>query len=773
MTMSNFTLILFSDIHFGCRPLENQNPVIEGFCKDVKDSCHKRNGEKFLFCIGDLVQAADSNQLYQDFKENILEKISKECEIPNENFLLIPGNHDAQKTVIEGIKEERFKKVKSHLSEGKFNDYLENEPSIIRPFENFMGISSEYINSKWDKSSIKDFSINKEWKVACLNSALLTFAHIDEIKDSKYLCVDTRSLSKWISDNQESKKILLMHHPLEELSDWAREELISLINTNFNLVVTGHTHSQFASTPLGAEVSSIHCQLPHLFHDKSEDAMGYAIIDFRSNVPYQIEYREWNNRRHRFVPGTSFVDDDLGVLELESFHAMKKAMETASAVENDIDLMLKEAMKVYCNIPELEWEDRFVSRHPVEAYMKIPKEELIGEDEVVKMNGDIMVLSPRDFGLTCYGLHFAKMLCSKHNEIPIFIDNPNCKLNKLKDQIQNKVKSYNISEKDIHWFIIDEWILPKEQEKELLSYLHESYPGVRLFLLSPRSERFFTKSDLLGNHKETQYLYLTPLSRPQLRHLASTFNQFRYIAEEDILLKRLDNDIRSFNMHRSPMNCINLLYVFGSAFDRNPVNRTEVLQRVLNLIFENDTPPVYSTTPDLKDCIRVLGLLSRKMIMEQVFTFSKTSFIEFVNGYSINQDLKVDSEYLFRLLLRNHIIMPELDKFRFKASYWVYFFAACRMQVDREFTKYLIEDMHYLNYPLILEFYSGLSREENEIIKKVTSDLDVVSANVKEKLRLPKGWAPYNLIKVKSSDAQKRRVLDCLDNEIRGSNLPS
>lgn len=771
--MSNFSLILFSDIHLGCRPLENQNPVLQGFCKDVIEMCEKREGDKFLICVGDLVQAADQDNLYDEFRTSILDKIMEATNTSNENIYVLPGNHDAQKEEIEKIKDARFDIVKGLKTEDAFNDYVRTNLSVGIPFVNFMKFTEKYRNSKWDNATFSSFALSDNWKVACLNSALLTFAHIDGIHDSKFLGVDTRSLSKWISENSVSKKILLMHHPLEDMADWAKDELTSLINTNFNLVITGHTHSQFIGTPLGTEISSIHCRLPHLFHDKSEDAMGYAIIDFKDGIPFRIQYREWNMRRHRFVPGTSFVDDDLGILELQASELIKKEMETACSIQADLDSEYKEAMKAYADVPDLKWQDRYISRHPVETSIKIPVQDLISEKEVIDMEGDIMILSPRDYGLTCYGRHFAKVLWKDFKQIPIFIDNPNLKINRIKAHIETKLELYKIKEDQIKWFIIDEWCISKDKEKELCSFLHESYPDTRLLFLSPRSERFFTNSDALISRKELQYLYLTPLSRNQIRHLVSTFNRHKFIAEEDAILQRLDNDIRSFNMHRSPMNCINLLYVFGSSFDRNPVNRTEVLERVLNLIFENDNPPIYSTTPDLKDCIRVLGLLSMQMIRNKDFNFSRKQFVDYVNEYSIQQDLKVDSVYLFDLLLRNHIIMPELDRFRFKASYWVYFFAACRMRVDSEFKDYIITDSLYLNYPLILEFFSGLSREENDILKILSTDLDAIILNVKIKLKVPKGWAPYNIIKVNPSEAQKKRVIESLDTEIRGSNLPA
>ena len=52
--------------------------------------------------------------------------------------------------------------------------------------------------------------------------------------------------------------------------------------------------------------------------------------------------------------------------------------------------------------------------------------------------------------------------------------------------------------------------------------------------------------------------------------MVSVYNNKRKIGEEEVVLKRLNDDIQNFNMHRTPLNCISLLEVFSSSFDENP-----------------------------------------------------------------------------------------------------------------------------------------------------------------------------------------------------------
>ena len=92
---------------------------------------------------------------------------------------------------------------------------------------------------------------------------------------------------------------------------------------------------------------------------------------------------------------------------------------------------------------------------------------------------------------------------------------------------------------------------------------------------------------------------MAPMQLSQLRNIVSVYNRKHRIGEEDVVLKRLNDDIQNFNMHRTPLNCISLLEVFSNSFEDNPVNRTEKIERLLRIIFENEEVPNYKSLPDV------------------------------------------------------------------------------------------------------------------------------------------------------------------------------
>src|SRR5690606_14719500 len=118
--------------------------------------------------------------------------------------------------------------------------------------------------------------------VYCLNSTLcscggLPDEHGKEICDKHCLHVDTRTLQQWLLENRSNQKMLVMHHPVGWLAEWAQVELNSIIDEQFQLVVSGHVHcpsAKYASSGVGGAVFAV---APALFTRKSEE-LGYSFI---------------------------------------------------------------------------------------------------------------------------------------------------------------------------------------------------------------------------------------------------------------------------------------------------------------------------------------------------------------------------------------------------------------------------------------------------------------------------------------------------------------
>src|SRR5207249_867128 len=110
----------------------------------------------------------------------------------------------------------------------------------------------------------------------------------------------------------------------------------------------------------------------------------------------------------------------------------------------------------------------------------------------------------------------------------------------------------------------------------------------------------------------------------RIRELVIAYIEGLDALDEDLVTKRITEDIDALNIHRTPLNCFFLLKLAEQAFDDSPVNRTEVIHRVLYLLFyQFDKIPRYATRPDLKDCEYALGYFCEGLVKSGKSTFTK------------------------------------------------------------------------------------------------------------------------------------------------------
>lgn len=267
---------------------------------------------------------------------------------------------------------------------------------------------------------------------------------------------------------------------------------------------------------------------------------------------------------------------------------------------------------------------------------------------------------------------------------------------------------------------------------------------------------------------------MAPLQTSQIRSMVEIYNKHKHIGQNDIVLKRLDDDIQNFNMHRTPLNCITLLEVFSNSFDENPVNRTAVIEKVLRIIFDNEEVPSYKSLPDVKDCEFALGYYCEQMIRKEEFYFNAQQFSDELYDFCRTQKITIDVNYLFDLLLKNHIICQyETNLYGFRFAYWVYYFAAMRMSKSKKFAQFILDKENYAHYPEVIEFYTGSDRTKNDAADIVKRDIVRISKTVHEKVGMPEGINPFSRLRLETTDEQVKKAIKQLENNLQKTKLPN
>ena len=567
-----------------------------------------------------------------------------------------------------------------------------------------------------------------------------------------------------------------MHHPTEWLTDWAGEAINTLCYRHFNLVLTGHIHKKDAFYIHDGVDSYVLCSSPQLFSRKS-DLLGYSILNIGEGFcDLSIHYRQWAH--DRFVAGTSFSKNDTGKLRLDLSDAdradsvSEKYTTSYKHILKRLENNLQKCLKCYTSLPAV-WVLPNIA----------DKSEFYSDDETAVINPasnlhspfrNCIVIAPRQFGLSSLGRYLSLAAWrSTLNQYAMYIDSSELQNHEtaIEEYINNRLDELGLEMVHLKAIILDEGSAIHSRK---INNIKKLLPNIPLTVLLSKDD-----SDINVEQKGEQlstsfeHLYLWSLERAQMRELVRKFIDTGYDLEEDAALQRLVEDIANLNVHRTPLICLTLLAVYSSGIETSPVNRTDMFERFLFLIFFSYKKfPDYSRVPDMKDALAVVGAFCEGIIRRKHNGFRKDEFILSSTKFCKEMSIDVDCSQLFEVMHRENIIVRTGDNFFFRYVHWVYFFGAHRMHHDKKFCSFVLNESYYMNFPEVIEFYSGVDRRREELLSILISDLRNVNEAFENRTRIGADFDPYSAARWTPNGDTISVLKDHLTKEAERSNLP-
>lgn len=755
---------------------ENEGLVLSKFITDVEEQVKKfKYDDIYVIIGGDLVFAASDDD-YQKFDEIIIQELMRVLKVDRTHFIIAPGNHDVNQSFVKSVDDSFIPIFEEKYGEEKFNNLIRKkvqEPIIFGKFEAFCHYMKTSMGCEDYSLMANMYEINDTWSIHVLNSAIMSCGAYMNNDDQGHLGVDTRSLYEFFKKDKHSKKILMMHHPEYFCMDWVNHELRKLYGNEYALILTGHTHDQdlYCDNKKGY----VRCEAPQLFTDKYHDVLGYNFIELEGDKISKIIYREWFEKRNKFRSGISFTDDDEGQGIVTFYNEEPKI---ANQMDSDkISIIMKERlrkeMEAYVGQPYI-WIERYLSDDRIDQVFKMNESALFSELDVIKSGENIHVVAPSQYGLTCYGSHFLLTLWESQHQFGIKIDADGVRAKKFERLVEQELDHYGKAKEDVKWIVIDNWKPYKKDQRGISAYIKQEFPTAHVVLMTIFHESEYLQSESFEEQMiESKTLYLTPMKREQQRLMVDQYNKKNYIDDSDVVLNKLDEDIKDFNLHRTPYSCVTLLTVFSESFDKNPVNRTDVLENILGIIFDNTKLPSYkSNKPDSKDCNFCLGYFCSHLIEQEYYVFSKEKFRDDIKAFCKKKDYDVDVEQLFDILCYNKIIIEDQDKYKFHFTFWVYFFVASWMLVDEDYAKGMLQNQKYIHYPEVLEFYTGKDRRRKDAALVLADDLKVASQSVQAKTGMKDQDDPFAFLRFNRDKIQEQKIIKQIEANVIQSNLP-
>jgi hypothetical protein len=414
---------------------------------------------------------------------------------------------------------------------------------------------------------------------------------------------------------------------------------------------------------------------------------------------------------------------------------------------------LNESLKTY-NEKSPIWIDPIIS-----TKREIPSNPTKNEENRIDLNSfidkpnNIVIKAPSEFGLTSLA-HYLKLNAWKAGKIFVYIDSKKTKKHKIVKDILNEAQNYYFKPiNNIDCIILDSVCFEEHGVMQMIKNICDEYKNIPLILLNTLDNNFFLKSDeddKIEIKREFISYYLLPLPQTEVRKIVSTYAKSKsFIEDDETTLARVTKDLETLNMHRTVKNCISILkasHKMGNEY--SVVNRTKLLETILNGVFQDyELPTYHDKKPDVKDCSFVLGYLCELLVLRNDFEFSDEYFKEMLAKFCTANYIELDLNYLLNALKDNSIIGSKGSNLNyFKNSYWVFYFIAQRMEMNYEFREDIYRNKRYVDYPEIIEFYTGINRNKEDALLVLSKDLEETLYMVRSKVNIPNDLNPFKAI---------------------------
>lgn len=415
-------------------------------------------------------------------------------------------------------------------------------------------------------------------------------------------------------------------------------------------------------------------------------------------------------------------------------------------IKRILDHRLKESLKIFSNQPAI-WVEPLLSRkESITEKTKENYESRVKTWEIVSSPTSMIIKSPPQFGLTCLA-NYLLLEAWNLGKTWIKINANTAQRDDIRKSVQKETNALGVSNREIDCIIIDSWKNTDAGSKKLLRNLCHEYKDTPVIVMQTTEDLPFQQEEPSEKiNRNFDVLYLLALPRSQVRKVVCGYNDVRNVGEENALLEKILRELDALNIHRTPLNCITLLKVSETNLDESPVNRTKMIEMILFALFNLDELPTYKTKPDLKDCEYALGRFCEGLIKSKKQNFTRENFLKDIELFCIEKLLHLEVSVVFDTLYNNNIITKSNHEFCFRATYWIYYFAARRMYASVEFKDYILDNESYASFPEIIEFYTGIDRDRGEVLERLTIDLSHASDIVEKRSGLPIHLNPLNSV---------------------------
>lgn len=766
-------ILHLTDFHLNKKTLRDWNDFLKDAFFEKLNAINSEKNIELVAFTGDLIDKGgkdfqNSSEGFKIFETNIIRPILDILNLDISRFIICPGNHDIDRFADSEIDENGLKATLT--TSEKVIDFIERSQKK----EDFKYIERIKEYKKFEYELYKDVNVEKTHSLFKFSLKFLIGKNSVGISsiNSSWRCYDDNDFNNiLIGENQLNDnykfiekcdvKIALIHHQLDWLSEVEKRTIYSHINTNYDVILSGHVHEHMSKMTTGFTGACFYNVSPsglnQIRTDSTTFVNGFTIIDYNDSIT--CNYLKYNHLQKKFVDNTDIVDK--GKISF---------VKTKGDSNNDLSLY----RKAINNIKEdhyAEMENHFIKGRrqdiavnvrsafiypPIDDGKNYYEEEKtnISFNEIINSKDHFLFLGPQEIGKKSLLYRILVEYVEDfeiYNKIPVFID-----FNEIKNKdFVTVIKEYtrlssdnvkHILSKGKFIFLIDN--LNYHESKNFgnqinkLHKINKDYPFIRIIGAYEHDNLDILPSEILRHCKIAfSYQYIRGLKTKEIKQIMKQWlpNTDELKSEES-----LEKLVSTFSSYHLPNNALSVhLYLWSvESSDKKPINQAVLMEIYIEIVLEKiNKENIYRSSFDFTNKIQLISMVAEKIIRKEDnnYFLSYTDFYAIINEYlkkkvGFTFDVNVIIDYL---LERKIFTKNNLNEVKFSHICFMHFFVAKRMQDNPDFKQFILDETRYFNYPKEIDYYSGLVRSDKDTFvliyhrfKELFDPMDFILDNV-------------------------------------------
>ncbi|WP_026693840.1 metallophosphoesterase [Peribacillus kribbensis] len=802
------TFLNLSDLHFSNKKMADTKIVLGALFQDLKKLDVTPD---FILFNGDLINNGSmgfsGDNEYDLVMDYFIQPLLNQLNLDKNKIFFVPGNHDINRNNINDfLYGDLTEKFKNRDNVNDFVDKIAEYQPLLGRLEDFYTFLELFYDNK-NCHQVKAHPLYSSFileagkftvGIACLNSSWTAYGGA---KDYGRLIVGERQVDLAANDIRDCDlKIAMIHHPLEWLREFDRESIYPRLLSSFDMVFTGHIHTQDTHQILQNNAKTLFYKCGTLFDGRFFNGYAITTYDFTTKEVV-LNLREYYDKRRVFDKALNIVEDGQARFTLSDnvrIDIIKKNIETRNDIKAQVNEYLNRnlisvlsqqtnAPKNIADIyvpPLISNQSELTTGDEEEVFYNL--DELLGKEDNLLFVGKKEMGKSTLINYICYKFMNSPDIQTK---IPIII-NFN-ELSKGKNIIKKAISEYlhefgsesleleDILQNGDFVLLIDNLDMSNSTKIEKINEFIKLYPNIRFVLTM--NEDILDMMKLKGSVNfdlkyETYYLY--SYRRSQTRQLIKKWVSNNDV-NQDELVDRIVNILQTVGLPKTPFAISLLLSILEKQINYVPINEATLVDRfVEDLLDKVNVDEVKYETFDYVIKSDYLSYIAAAMVQKSQYYLEELDFEEYTINYFRDKGLETNLIEFKGLFFRRGILEKENGRvfFRLQCFFELFLAKYMAMEENREFREFVLSETNYLDFKNEIVYLTGLQRrnlnviqlleqrllEAYEEVKGLSKIEDFTKLPIEELLtnKLRRDDLKEKLNKIKISEQEKDKMLD-------------